>query len=186
MGVIETENSEFDIFIQRSFVEIGDQDYIAARLSYKACLIPQFHWQSLQCIEKYLKAILLFSRIKVKNVGHNLDKALSLTKKLPYEFHISKETIDFITHLTKFGKYRYLDTSYYIFGAKLNQLDKAVWELRHYCWQFNYNVNFNGKRTMRGRHVKAIKDNLNNSHPVSYTHLRAQENKAHLLCRLLL
>ena len=40
-------------FATRSFREIADQDYIAARLSYRHGLYPQFHWQSLQAIEKH-------------------------------------------------------------------------------------------------------------------------------------
>ena len=48
-------------FATRSFREIADCDYIAARLSYRAQLVPQFLWQSLQAIEKYLKCALVLN-----------------------------------------------------------------------------------------------------------------------------
>src|SRR5688572_4958760 len=51
-------------FAVRSFRDVADGDYIAARLSFRSQLIPQFLWQSLQAIEKYLKCILVLNRIK--------------------------------------------------------------------------------------------------------------------------
>ncbi|MCA1796649.1 MAG: HEPN domain-containing protein [Geobacteraceae bacterium] len=55
-------------FATRSFRDVADQDYIAARLSYRHGLYPQFHWQSLQALEKYLKAILLYNREQAHGV----------------------------------------------------------------------------------------------------------------------
>lgn len=127
-------------FATRSFRNIADQDYIAARLCYRNNLIPQFHWQSLQAIEKYLKAILLYNRIKATNINHNLSSALKLTKKLPFELDLSDSTKEFIKHLDNFGRFRYLETSYFIRGYKLVELDKAVWEIRRYCRTLNYEV----------------------------------------------
>ena len=50
-------------FATRSFREIADGDYIAARMSFRALLVPQFLWQSLQAMEKYLKCILVLNPI---------------------------------------------------------------------------------------------------------------------------
>jgi len=127
-------------FATRSFREIADQDYISARLSYKYALYPQFHWQSLQSIEKYIKAILLYNRIKAKDINHDLEKAISYTERLPFKIIRSKSTDNFIKHLILFGRYRYLESSYYIHGPKIVELDKAIWEIRRYCTILNYQL----------------------------------------------
>ena len=125
-------------FATRCFRDVADQDYIAARICYRNGLVTQFHWQALQAIEKYLKAILLFNCIKVKEIYHNLSYALELTENLPFELDLSETTLGLIKHLDKFGRYRYLEKSYYIVGPKLLELDKAVWEIRRYCKVLNW------------------------------------------------
>lgn len=125
-------------FATRSFREIADQDYIAARLSYRHGLYSQFHWQSLQAIEKYLKAILLYNRIKATDINHDLERAIKHTKKLPFEILRSESTDNFIKHLSNFGRFRYLEASYYLHGPKIVELDKAVWEIRRYCDVLDY------------------------------------------------
>lgn len=127
-------------FATRCFREVADQDYISARLSYRSGLYPQFHWQSLQAIEKYLKAILLYNRIKAKNINHDLITALKYTKKLPFEIQRSDVANEFIEHLARYGRFRYLEASYHIEGPKLVQLDKTVWEVRRYCKVLNYDL----------------------------------------------
>jgi len=127
-------------FATRSFRDVADQDYIAARLSYRHGLIPQFHWQALQSLEKYIKAILLYNRIKAKNIGHDLAKGIKHTEKLAFELNLSLSTIEFIKHIDNFGKFRYLETSYSTHGPKLVQLDRAVWEIRRYCRVLNYEL----------------------------------------------
>ncbi|OJS98199.1 HEPN domain-containing protein [Marinobacter nauticus] len=127
-------------FATRSFRDIADQDYIAARLSYRHGLYSQFHWQSLQALEKYLKAILLYNRVKAKDVSHDLDKAIKYTKKLPFPLKRSPITDEFIKHLSDFGRFRYLESSYFIRGPKLAELDKAVWEIRRYCKVLDYEI----------------------------------------------
>jgi hypothetical protein len=127
-------------FATRSFRDVADHDYIAARMCYRAGLISQFHWSSLQSIEKYLKGILLFNRIKAVGVHHSLSRALEHAKKLPFTLKLSASTMQLIQHIDTFGRFRYLETSFYIEGPKLVQLDKAVWELRRYCRSLNYEM----------------------------------------------
>ncbi|MDO9469954.1 MAG: HEPN domain-containing protein [Nitrosomonas sp.] len=127
-------------FATRSFRDIADQDYIAARLSYRHGLYSQFHWQSLQALEKYLKAILLYNRIKATNINHDIECALEHTKKLPFEILRSNSTNDFIRHLSNFGRFRYLESSYFIRGPKLVELDRTVWEIRRYCKVIDYEI----------------------------------------------
>jgi len=64
-------------FATRSFRDTGDGDYIAARLAYRAQLIPQFLWSSLQAIEKYLKCVLVLNRIRAPR-SHNLADILQV------------------------------------------------------------------------------------------------------------
>lgn len=151
-------------FAIRSFRDVADEDYISARLSYRFGLIQQFHWQSLQAIEKYFKTIFLLNRIKAKNIGHDLDIALKKLNELPFEVKLSQMAIRFIDHLAKFGQYRYLERSYYIFGPKLVELDKTVWELRHYCHLINFDHKLdNGEVTnMLSTELEAIEKNLIN------------------------
>jgi HEPN domain-containing protein len=127
-------------FAVRSFREPADQDYIVARLAYRAELFPQFHWSSLQALEKYLKTILLLNRIDARAVKHNLGLALQLTEKLPFGISLSESTRSFIAYLDEVGAYRYLESSYVVLGPRLLELDRAVWEIRRYCKTINYQI----------------------------------------------
>lgn len=134
-------------FAVRCFRDVADHDYISARLAYRAGLFQQFHWSSLQAVEKYLKAILLFNRIKAKNLKHDLDKALQKTTELPFEFKISDVSREFIKHIDQFGRFRYLEISYYLYGPKLLELDHTVWDIRRYCKTLNYDLILSDGRT---------------------------------------
>ena len=133
-------------FAIRSFREIGDCDYIAARLSFRAQLVPQFLWQSLQAIEKYLKCILVLNRIKAPK-SHDIEQLLSAfesTKK--FDFRLSEETRKFLKYLDTYGRFRYYETPYYSRGDELFRLDRAVWELRRYARVLDYKLKIDGGR----------------------------------------
>lgn len=53
-------------FAKDVFRKQADCDYVAARSNYRLRLREQFLWSSLQAIEKYLKAILLFNGISAR------------------------------------------------------------------------------------------------------------------------
>jgi hypothetical protein len=127
-------------FAIRSFRNVGDQDYIAARLSYRSALYPQFRWSALQVIEKYLKSILLLNRVPAKRVGHDLGMALKLTRRLPFALQLSDASQRFVSYLDNSARFRYLEGSYYVHGPKLVELDRAVWEVRRYCRPLNYDL----------------------------------------------
>jgi len=57
----ETTDRLLNEFALRSFRDVADGDYIAARMAYRAELLVQAFWASQQALEKYLKSILLFS-----------------------------------------------------------------------------------------------------------------------------
>ncbi len=134
-------------FAVRCFRDIADQDYIAARMAWRHSLYPQFHWSALQAIEKYLKCILLLNRVPAKNLRHDLDKALQLTSKLPFDIELSASSRELIQHLDRFGRWRYLESSYYVYGPKLVQLDRTVWEVRRYCQRLDVEIELPDGRT---------------------------------------
>jgi len=117
-------------FGTQSFRDQADRDYVAARLACRHELFPQFLWASHQAIEKYLKAILLFNRVKATRVGHDLALALSLTETLPFKIELSSRSRKFIAHLAEVGEFRYIDIPFYVHGHILIDLDLAVWEIR--------------------------------------------------------
>jgi hypothetical protein len=121
-------------FAVRSFRDIADGDYIAARMACRAGLVTQFLWASQQAVEKYLKCILLLNRIKAKDVGHKLGKALrKIEASGKVSLDLTRGTEEFIGMLDESGRFRYLEVSSVAFGASLVTLDRAVWELRRYC-----------------------------------------------------
>ena len=121
-------------FAKRSFRDVADQDYIAARMSYKAHLREPFLWSSLQAIEKYLKAILLFNGQSAKGVKHNLKEGLKRVERIQdLSFSIPDVVREFIEYLNKFGSNRYLEYSTYLKDHALLTLDKSVWCIRRYC-----------------------------------------------------
>ena len=120
-------------FATQSFRDQADRDYIAARLACRSELFPQFLWSSQQAIEKYIKAILLYNRIKAPKIGHDIAVAMSLTTRLPFAIELSSRSKAFIKHIADCGEYRYIDIPYYVEGYLLVDLDLTVWELRRYC-----------------------------------------------------
>ena len=140
-------NALLNDFAIRSFRDTADQDYIVARMSYRAKLIPQFHWSSLQAVEKYLKCILLLNRIKACKVRHDLDKTLKHCNDLPFNLALGASTKCFIKHLDTFGRFRYLEGSFHVYGPKLLELDESIWEIRRYCQLINYTISTKEGRT---------------------------------------
>jgi HEPN domain-containing protein len=120
-------------FATQSFRDQADRDYIAARLACRYELFPQFLWAAHQAIETYLKAILLYNRIKATRIGHDLAQALSLASTLSFKIELSPRSRAFIDHLTQYGEFRYIDVPFHVYGHILIDLDLAVWELRRYC-----------------------------------------------------
>lgn len=89
----------------RALRDSADKDYISARMTYKAGLLPQFQWSALHALEKYGKCILLLNRIpqpKKDKIGHEVNKSLNL---IPVELRInlSNSTTRFINKLESYG-----------------------------------------------------------------------------------
>jgi HEPN domain-containing protein len=142
-------------FATRSFRDIGDGDYIAARLAHRSQLIPQFLWLSLQTIEKYLKCTLVLNRIKAPR-GHDLGELLAIFEKSnKFELRVSKDTRKFLTYLDTYARFRYYETPYYTSGRELFSLDKAAWEIRRYARVLDYKIT-----THEGKEVHLLRHEL--------------------------
>lgn len=128
-------------FAIRSFRDIGDGDYIAARLAFRAQLIPQFLWSSLQAIEKYLKCILVLNRIPAPKT-HDLVKLLHKLQQdnKKFKLQLTNKTNEFLCELDTSAKYRYYEASYCTFSKAMISLDQAVWEIRRYGRVLDYDV----------------------------------------------
>lgn len=128
------DQKELDYIARTAFRDIADQDYITARWCYKSRLPIQFCWMAQQCIEKYLKATLLFNNQSATKINHDIIKAVQRLKENPhFDFALTKETHDFLIYINEYGPARYLEWPTLIFDGELEKLDKAVWELRLYC-----------------------------------------------------
>jgi HEPN domain-containing protein len=127
-------------FAIRSFRDTGDQDYVAARLAFRARLFPQFLWSALQALEKYLKCILVLNRIKA-NRGHDLASILTtFAQAQPFELRLTPSTQKFFEFLDAYGRHRYFESSWYVEGDEIIKLDRAVWEIRRYARVMSYEL----------------------------------------------
>ncbi len=156
---------------KRSFRDVADQDYIAARACYRLGLTIQFMHLAHQAVEKYLKAILLFNRVSTLEVGHHLkkarDKIISSTK---LNFSLSKESNKFLKILDRKGSNRYFEHYHEATHFHLEWLDLIVFEVRAYCYVVNYNQNICGKKICLLNHelikIKNHKEELDEFRPL--------------------
>jgi HEPN domain-containing protein len=121
-------------YICRSFRDVADRDYIAARHLYRIGLSQQFLWAALQSLEKYLKGILLFSRRSVLGYRHvpaTLFEELAKITDVPFQF--PSDLRKYLEYLEAYGPDRYFEKPYVLAGDELLQLDRAVWHVRRYC-----------------------------------------------------
>jgi hypothetical protein len=124
-------------FINRSFRDTADRDYIAARLLYRQRLSEQFLWLALQAVEKYLKAILLYHDYSTKELSHNIVEALNKPRAIEnLGFQVTKGAEEFIDYLNNQGPNRYFSYSHHLGSEALPQLDSVVWQIRRFCDDF--------------------------------------------------
>jgi HEPN domain-containing protein len=123
-------------FAFRSFRDVADADYIAARMAFRARLYIQALWASQQALEKYIKAILLLRRIKRPKPTHFLHEILDRLEQ-DFLLTLSAETRGFIEFIDEWEADRYFIYSYGLDGLELMRLDRAVWEIRRYCTNYH-------------------------------------------------
>jgi len=123
-------------FANRSFRDSADQDYIMARIAYRKEFDQQFRWCSLQALEKYLKAILLYNRVSAQGIGHNLVEAVNRVKNInDLNFTLPSSDVDnFIEYISNYGADRYLSHPTHLRDDALLTLDETVWNVRRYCY----------------------------------------------------
>jgi hypothetical protein len=132
-------------FATECFKNVADEDYIMARAAYRVGLMSHFLWSSLQTIEKYLKAILIYNNESTCKLGHKVDVAwerVGAIKKL--RIALAPEEQTFIRHLARFGSNRYLERWAYTRGGELQTLDAVVWSLRRYCDPLDIDMKIGG------------------------------------------
>ncbi len=136
------------VFAHQFFVAPSDQNYFLARFSLINGLYEEFWWQSLQCVEKLLKAGLVLNGVSIKQgYGHNLkclwekhlevfqDVSVKTTKKpekLDEKFWSDAPLGQFIERINQMGHpdSRYGLLSYANKRGDLFKLDQLVFELR--------------------------------------------------------
>lgn len=122
-------------YASRSFRDLADQDYLAARICYRVDLDQLFLWNSLQAIEKYFKAILLFNGRSAKSLGHDIERALGKIKEISdLKFKIPDDVVLFIKYINDYGLNRYFDYPTVIREFSLFKLDRTIWHIRRYCY----------------------------------------------------
>lgn len=121
-----------NLYACQCFRDVADKDYILARVAFELKFYQQFQWLGMQCIEKHIKAILLFNRIKSHNIRHDLKKGVAALKEIAF-INLGESTLQTIDHFDTYGDNRYLNRPYHIFGERLPKLDHAIWDIRRYC-----------------------------------------------------
>lgn len=118
---------------KESFRDAADYDYIGARVSFRLHLRDQFYWSALQAVEKYLKAILLFNGVKVKDLSHEPQKIYNrICNKTPLNISLNPEQLSLLSVLEEFGNNRYKTRYTRLIGYELSELDALIWTIRHY------------------------------------------------------
>jgi len=118
--------------------DVADEDYIAARMTNRVGLYQSSAWSGLQAIEKYLKAILLYSNRPVKPYrNHKLIRLIRVAEKVPaVGFGLPADCLEFAEYLEEQGRNRYSDVPTYVQGVEVFRLDRLVWHVRRYCQDF--------------------------------------------------
>ncbi len=120
--------------------DLADRDYIAARSLYRLGLIDHFMWNSLQCLEKYLKATLLFNQIDARKFGHVTIKIIDkIEKHTIIKYHLLDKQIHFLKRIESYAD-RYFNIPKYSMRFDLSILDSCVWKIRGYCQYINISV----------------------------------------------
>jgi len=127
------------------FRNIADNDYISARTLFRYELIHQAYWCSLQALEKYLKAILLFNGISIKKISHDLNDSLKLINTIKeIKFNLPSDSLTFIETINNEGANRYYEYPYGFETLSLFKLDKTVWHIRKYCTYLKGQIEVDG------------------------------------------
>jgi HEPN domain-containing protein len=157
-------------FINRSFRDVADCDYISARILFRNKLFLQFYWFAEQAIEKYIKAILLYNNISAKEINHDILKGIKKIKDeiCDISFLLPDDVISFLDKLNDFGCNRYLEITYTFNGDEILILDKTVWHIRKYCRYLRERTWFDNDNTLDDYFMLQINNKVNDKFPNNY------------------
>ncbi len=123
-------------FASRMFRDVADMDYISARTLFRNDCYDDFLVLAQQCVEKYLKGILLFNAVKHSKCTHRLMSLVDACQSQIPHFKLPNKAIDFIKKIDGFDDLRYAKYLFGGFSAERNHLialDYTVMYLRLYC-----------------------------------------------------
>lgn len=130
-------------YARECFRDTADGDYIAARSLYRAKCVEQFCWYAQQSLEKYMKGILLFNKVKCKE-GHGLTElycAVLAIKIQGQSLEFPDWVEDLINYFNSNGdiaiRYRQKPLNSGFRGSDLEALDATVYYIRRYCKAIN-------------------------------------------------
>ncbi|MFI8716563.1 hypothetical protein ACIGHF_01525 [Stenotrophomonas sp. NPDC077464] len=129
-----TLHAKVNQFAIRCFRDVGDGDYIAARLAMRSRLYSQYLTAAEQAVEKYLKCILMLNRHDTRQLSHRIDLALERVRSvLSISLNLTAVEQEVFDNLVAWDFDRYLVRSYHVKDVHLGGLDLLVWRLRQYC-----------------------------------------------------
>jgi HEPN domain-containing protein len=167
----EKDQKVLNSFASECFVNTADYDYISARSFYRMGLIQHFQWSSLQAIEKYLKAILLFNGKHTKNLGHKIDRVRKRVSRIEaFNIPLSNDSLEFILELNKFGENRYLEREAHTRGNELKILDHTIWTIRKYCQPVDFEITLpsGDSKNILHENLKRIESRTYNEYPAKF------------------
>lgn len=168
-------------YAQRSLRFTADEDYIAARMSYKVGLIGPFLWSALHSIEKYLKALLLFNKKSAKGFNHDIIKLLNAVREVNgLNLRLPVKAESFIKYINEFGENRYFEGSVCLEECALDSLDEVVWYIRRHCYDRSAYEGYNlreidpsdlEKNPKEYRLIGGLLEKIIKEKPIAYSYL---------------
>lgn len=140
-------------------LEQADKDYIASRALYRRELIVHSANLAHQCVEKYLKAVLLYIGKSTRDFSHNIDELRKISVELGTDLgEDSIKAIKLLNGLHNVSRYAG-SGSYSVNVGFIYYLDYFVRDIRPYAQNRNlkntWKVESNIKRIKSGHEYKA-------------------------------
>jgi HEPN domain-containing protein len=144
----------------RELKTIGKEEYIAARTLYLNCSLRSARILTHHCVEKLLKAICLYNRIKVSDTGHDI-KSLYDRCAASVKLRLPEDATNFIGTLRDdYVHIRYGTRPVRITRSELWLLDKVILSLLRYCHSHrvpNTNIAIRGSAPLRNEFGDLLK-----------------------------
>jgi hypothetical protein len=109
------------------------------------------------------------NRIKA-NRGHDLGEILKkFDQAKPFELRLTEPCKKFLVFLDTYGRHRYFESSWYVKGGEIVELDRAVWEVRRYARTMRYELDGIGGTKINALPIE-IKRNIDaeSQHPQEF------------------